>query len=297
MPKITDWGVFIYTTAAFIVLQLMVVYYIVLTDMVKNWVSYRCNPIYMLFAEDRNANMVQCMMTAQGTYFKYLAQPFYYIIELLAQIGRDLSTNINDGREMTNKTRFNINNNMMNVFGVIHNLSIAIQRITISSQDIVGKIAGISITFMYLMSTSIMTMKSMWTGPPGELVRKVGKACFHGSTKIKMRYGIVKQIKDIMEGDILSDGGKIIKTYKLINGEKENFYNFEKQGIDYQDILCTGYHHVLYNNKWIKVKDYPGLSIDNSRYSTIVYTLETSNHRIQIGNIMFYDYEDDDLYV
>jgi hypothetical protein len=167
-------------------------------------------------------------MSAQGSYFKYLAQPFYYIIQLLSQIGKDLSTNINDQREMTNKTRGNINNNMMNVFGVIHNLSIAIQRITISSQDIIGKIAGISITFMYIMSTSIMTMKSMWAGPPGELVRKVGKACFHRTTKIKMKDGIIKEIKDITEGDILYHGGKVIKTYKLINHEKENFYNFKK---------------------------------------------------------------------
>ena len=53
---------------------------------------------------------------------------------------------------------------------------------------------------MYVMDGSIKTMNSTWNGPPGQLVRALGK-CFHPYTNIKLENGIIKHIIGIEKTD------------------------------------------------------------------------------------------------
>lgn len=42
------------------------------------------------------------------------------------------------------------------------------------------------ITLLYILDGSTKTTQSMWKGPPGQMVRSLGK-CFHPHTKIKLK--------------------------------------------------------------------------------------------------------------
>ena len=58
------------------------------------------------------------------------------------------------------------------------------------------------VSLLFIMDGSIKTMNSTWNGPPGQLVRALGK-CFHPYTNIKLENGIIKHMKDVNLGDIL----------------------------------------------------------------------------------------------
>ena len=61
------------------------------------------------------------------------------------------------------------------VFGIFLNILIAFQQMLIKTKDTMGKMVGIMATLMYLLQGSIMTAQSTWNGPPGGLIRTVGK--------------------------------------------------------------------------------------------------------------------------
>ena len=75
------------------------------------------------------------------------------------------------------------------------------------------------ISLMYVMDGSIKTMNSTWNGPPGQMVRALGK-CFHPDTRIKLRNGIIKQIRTIDLGDILEDGSIVRDASKAKVGTR-----------------------------------------------------------------------------
>jgi hypothetical protein len=58
---------------------------------------------------------------------------------------------------------------------------------TISIKDLVGKMIGVMVAMMHIMDGSLKTINSSWNGPPGQMVRAIGK-CFHPETKIKLNY-------------------------------------------------------------------------------------------------------------
>jgi hypothetical protein len=101
-------------------------------------------------------------------------------------------------------------------------------------------------------------------------------------------------MKDIPLGSILENGARV---QVVLNLEKtEPLYLIKNAGVNNSDIYVSGSHFILYNDKYILVKDYP-FSISQTKVQSDIYTsLITSDHTIQIGKITFWDWEDDDLY-
>jgi hypothetical protein len=52
---------------------------------------------------------------------------------------------------------------------------IEFQKITMGIKDLMGKTVGIITTLLYVVDGSMMTMQSGWNGPPGQLVRSIGR--------------------------------------------------------------------------------------------------------------------------
>jgi hypothetical protein len=172
-------------------------------------------------------------------------------------------------------------------------LIIEFQRITIGIKDLIGKTVGIMVGLMYIMDGSVKTMNSTWNGPPGQLVRTLGK-CFHPDTNVLLQNGNIKAMKDISLGDILEDGSIVETVMKIDNKrEPEPLYVIKSAGVDNADIYVTGSHLVYDNNqkKFIRVENYLNAqttSIKVDWFSCLI----TSNHRIKLGQEMFWDWED-----
>lgn len=120
-------------------------------------------------------------------------------------------------------------------------------------------------------------------------------SCFHADTRIHMKDNTYKKIKDIHIEDVLHDNSivnGIIKT-KYID---EEFYTIDNKNDKHNEnnIIVTGSHLVLHNNKWIYVKDY--IYANKIKIAPkFVYCLSTSTNKINIQNHIFHDWNDDHI--
>jgi hypothetical protein len=293
MPSGKNWINFIYINIAFAIYIVGVFYYSQVAEIKANWPLYRCNPMYMPLADNIEQNFVYCIQSMQTNFMGYLLQPLTFITGSLgAQLG-SFMTEINSIRAMFSKIRTFFTDIVQSIFGVFLNLVIEFQKITIGIKDLIGKTIGIMVSVMYMMDGSVKTMGSTWNGPPGQLVRSLGK-CFHPDTSIRLIDGTIKLIKDVDLGDILEDGSVVESVMKIDNKrEPVDLYIIPNAGVNGSNIFVTGSHLVFErkSSRFIKVEDYDNAKLSNVKIDWFT-CLITSHHRIKIGNELFWDWED-----
>ena len=293
MPSGKNWMNFLYINLAFVLYIAGVFYYGQIAQIKANWPLYRCNPMYMYLADDIESNFVFCIQNMQTGFMGYLLQPLTYITSSVSTMLGGFSGQINMVRGMFDKIRTFMTSTIQSVFGVFLNLVIEFQKITISINDLIGKIIGSMVSLMYILSGSITTMQSTWNGPPGQMIRALGK-CFYPETSVKLKNGTIKAMKDIDLGDILENGSIVESIMKIDN--KQNpipLYVIKGAGVNKEDIYVTGSHLVLNNDtkQFIKTEDYFKAELSDKKtewFSCLI----TSDHKIQIGDEMFWDWED-----
>ena len=293
MPSGKNWMNFIYINLAFVLYIAGVFYYGQIAQIKANWPLYRCNPMYMYLADDIESNFVFCIQNMQTGFMGYLLQPLTYVTSSISTMLGGFMGEINMVRGMFDKIRSFMTSTIQSVFGVFLNLIIEFQKITIAINDLIGKIIGSMVSLMYILSGSITTMNSTWNGPPGQMIRALGK-CFYPETSVKLKNGTIKAMKDIDLGDILENGSIVESVMKIDN--KQNpipLYVIKGAGVNKEDIYVTGSHLVLNNDtkQFIKTEDYFKAQLSDKKtewFSCLI----TSDHKIQIGNEMFWDWED-----
>jgi hypothetical protein len=293
MPTGKNWVNFLYVNIAFGIYIAGVFYYSQVAQIKANWPLYRCNPIYMPLADNLEENFIYCVQSMQTNFMGYLLQPLTFITNTIGSLLNNFMEEIQFVRAMFNKIRTFFSSIIQNVFGVFLNLVIEFQKITIGIMDLIGKIIGVMVSLLYVIDGSILTMKSTWNGPPGQIVRALGK-CFYPHTSIKLLNGVIKSIKDIDLGDVLEDGSIVESVMKIDNKrEKIPLYVIKGEGVNAEDIYVTGSHLVFdkSSKKFIKVENYNKATITNFKtdwFSCLI----TTNHKIPIGNELFWDWED-----
>ena len=293
MPSGKNWINFVYVNLAFAIYIAGVFYYNQLAEIKAQWPLYRCNPLYMPLADDVQSNFVYCIQSMQGNFMGYLLEPLSFLTSSINFILADFLDAINMVRAMFSKIRSFITSIIQSIFGVFLNLVIEFQKITIGIKDLIGKTIGIMTTLLYVIDGSILTMKSAWNGPPGQLVKALGK-CFYPHTKVNLQNGVTKEMKDIDLGDILENGAIVESVMKIDNKrEKTPLYVIYKGGVNEENIYVTGSHLVFDKSqkKYVKVCEYSQASI--SKVETDWFScLITSDHTIPIGSQLFWDWED-----
>ena len=296
MPKGVDWMNFIYVNLGFIAQVVAMYYFTAVKEIKNNWAKYRCNPIYMPLSENLEKDFNYCIQNIQTSYMGTLLEPITYITSNLGKMGSEFSGDINGIRTMISNIRSFATNIIESIFGVFLNLIIEFQKIVIGIKDLMGKLIGIMVSMMYILDGSVMTMKSAWNGPPGQMVKGLSGSCFHPTTAVELYDGTRKFMKNIDLGDILVNGSRVVATMKIENFEKEKYYKFAKGGVYGDDIFVTGTHMVFDDSKgkFVEVMSHPDAVLDN-KIDHVLYCLITDNHRIKIGNYLFWDWEDDVL--
>ena len=290
MPSGKNWTNFILINLGFIIYIVIVFYYSQVNNIKKNWPKYRCNPSYMLLADDIQENFIYCVQNVQTNFIGQLLQPLEYVTSSISGLMGGFVTEINSVRGMIDKMRNFSSTNTKSIFGIFVNLIIQFQKITIGIKDSFGKLLGMLITIINIVNGLLMTFQSGWNGPPGQMVRTLGK-CFDPETPIKLKNGTVKAMQNLDLGDILENGSIVESVMKIDN--KRNvvpLYVIKDQDID---IYVTG-SHLIFNsktNKFSKVENYSKAKLSNKRVDWFS-CLITSDHKIQIGNEVFWDWED-----
>ena len=293
MPSGKNWSNFIYVNLAFAVYIAGVFYYSQLAAIKANWPLYRCNPMYRPLADDVETNFVYCIQNMQSDFMGYLLEPLTFLTSFISSILGNFTNDINMVRAMFNKVRTFLSSTIQSVFGVFLNLVIEFQKITIAIKDLIGKTIGIMVSLMYVIDGSILTMSSTWNGPPGQMVRVLGK-CFDPETKVKLQNGNIKMMKDIDLGDTL-ENGSIVESVMKIDNKRDPvpFYIIKDKGVNKEDIYVTG-SHLIFNDatkEFCKVEDYINAELSDKKtywFSCLI----TSDHKIQIGDEVFWDWED-----
>ena len=293
MPSGKNWFYYIFLNLAFALIIIGVFYTNQLAEIKANWPLYRCNPMYMPLADDINENFIYCIQSMQSDYMGYLLQPITSVTSSITTMLGGFLNDVQNIRAMFDKIRTFFTDIIQSIFGIFLNLIIEFQRIIIGIKDLIGKTIGIMVSLMYTMDGSIKTMHSVWNGPPGQLVKALGK-CFYPNTLILLKNGEKIYMKDLDLGDVLNDGS-IVETVMKIDNKREPvpFYVIKGSGIDGNDIYVTGSHLVFDENinKFIKVEEY-SKAIKSDFKTDWFSCLITSNHKIPIGNEIFWDWED-----
>jgi uncharacterized protein (DUF697 family) len=110
-------------------------------------------------------------------------------------------------------------------------------------------------------------------------------ACFGKYTKLTLKNNIIKNISDVIIGDVLADGSIITGTMKMSS--------YGHLVYKLNNIVVTGLHRVYHDTHgWIKVSDHPSSCIIDDYRESIVYCINTTTKVIKINNITFIDWDD-----
>jgi len=293
MPTGKNWLNFILINLAFVFYIIGIVYVTSIQEIKNNWALYRCNPMYMPLSDNIQDDFSHCIQNIQLTTMGNILKPLTSITSGLT----DLMSSFNSDLDNIRQLAATIRNNMGNIFGVIFGafsgIIIGFQKISLNLKDMMAKNAGVIAVFVNILDTSFKTMGSMWNGPPGGLVRSLGK-CFHPETKIQLDNGDVVFMKDLNLGDVLISGSIVEAVMKINNRtDPEQLYVLKGRGVEKADIYVTG-SHMIYDettDKFIKVRKH--LSTEFTSNQTDWFScLITSDHKIQIGSELFWDWED-----
>jgi hypothetical protein len=291
MPTGSHWFNFTIVHLGFAIYIGLIVYYINLGEIKKNWPLYRCNPMYMIFADNVEQNFVQCIQTSQMNFMGYLLQPLEYVTSSLSFTMGNFNVEIDSVRAMFDKVRTQITTIVESIYSVFVNIVLEFQKIIISFNDTFAKLVGIIASVIYIVDGSMLTMKSTWNGPPGQMIRRVGK-CFHPNTMLHLKNGQQKSIQEVDLGDVLQ-GGSIVETILKIDNERSPELLYELPSA-FGPIFVTG-SHLIFNNElkeWEFVKNNKNAVLRPDITTNLLYCLITSDNRIQIDGHLFWDWED-----
>lgn len=261
----------------------------------ENWVQYRCNPMVMPFAsffgEDPTKTFTYCTQTMMKDFMGYLLLPLQHSINIIQTAGGEFEESINDVRKVISSTRSFVTSIVQDIFGILLNILVEIQKTMIHLKDLVAKLVGIMTAILYMVSGTMDAMQSAWNGPPGKMTRAL---CFDPTTKVRLENGILREMSLLELGDTLKDGSLIEGVLKLRNTTNDCFYKLSG-GENGSDILVTGSHLIQDNSgKFIPVKDHPEAVLTKAT-NDFFYCLITSTQRIIIGERTFWDWNDDEV--
>ena len=296
MPSLKNYGVFIYVTACFIILTLMNVLLQSAKDVEENWEKYRCNPSYWIYSKDISKDFTYCVQNTQVNMMGFLLQPITQLTSSLTNMGGSINDSLNNARGMVSNIREFVTSITENIYSVFLNLGIQFQKMTITINDMVGKIIGIVVTILYIMDGSIKTMNSTWKGPPGQLVKSIG-SCFHPDTPVLLKNGETYAMKDIPLGSELTDGSKVYSVMKIANfGLRDKLYKIEG-GVNGAPIFVTGSHYIYdkIDETFIQVKNSKLAEAQSEISSDWFSCLITTTGQIKLGQHIFWDWEDDEI--
>lgn len=141
----------------------------------KNWVQYRCNPIYMPLAgivgDNVVSNFTKCTMKGFHDYAGYMMDPIMTEFGLVNDVLGDLGGAVHDMRGMMSSVRGGFLGIIGSVFGKIQNTMSQVQYIIIRMRTLMSRIVAVMISFVMIFNTGMQTGTSVMNGPIGAITR------------------------------------------------------------------------------------------------------------------------------
>jgi hypothetical protein len=109
------------------------------------------------------------------------------------------------------------------------------------------------------------------------------RRCFSPETEVQLKNGTTRQMKNLELGDVLINGSIVEATMKIKN-QSDPYYKIG-------DIHVTGSHYVKDGNVYKQVRNFSKAELTD-KVDSVVCCLVTNNHKIPVGDFVFWDWED-----
>jgi hypothetical protein len=135
----------------------------------KNWVEYRCNPLYMpvagLVGQSVTDNFTKCTMKMFHDYAGFIMDPLMAEFSIVNDTLEEVGGAMNSMRSMMGGVRGGFLGIIGSVFGKIQNLMSQIQYIIIRMRTLMGRIVGTLMTMVHVFTTGMDSAQSVANGP------------------------------------------------------------------------------------------------------------------------------------
>ena len=267
-------------------------------DNQKLWHKHKTNPIMLPFAgllgKSFIGNFTGFIGNKVGIIFKPFMKIFYFIFGIFNRIFKYFMKSINKIRNLTKPIRLFFKRIAMMFYRKLSRFSIAITYMVHKMRNALRRsVSGFNMMFHTLHHIQFAFL-SIWNSPIIPMTEKflpivdfVYKSfrelgfCFDGETLIQTMNGNMK-IKDIEPGTKLSHNNEVISCQKFISNS--DMYN-------YCNIIISGSHLVVENNKWIRISD-SKLAVPIIHTDDYIYCLSTTKGIIKIGCKIFKDFSE-----
>lgn len=279
-----DLVIFIVTTAVAILTSVYLFGQSQVALLKKNWVQYRCNPMYMPFAglvgDSVVTNFTKCTMKGFQDYAGYMMDPIMGEFAVVNDTVTEIGGAMNSMRSMMSGVRGGFLGILGTVFGKIQNLVSQFQYIIIRMRTLLSRIVGVMLSFIYVFYTGMDTGESVMNGPIGQTVSFL---CFDPDTLVVLKQNVGIPMKNIRVGDILYTGETVESVY-TISGKGVKMYHLN-------GVIVSGNHKVVTPNGIIPVSRHPLAIPLDTEFETLT-CLDTNTHRIHLRGIEFMDFSE-----
>lgn len=283
----------------------------------RDWVKYRCNPVYMPFASDIYENFQHCTNTYAEAILGGALDPVHMMFSMFTGVIQTILGQLDTFRGMIAGLQGFVMTFVAETFSKIGNVFGTFLQLMGRVRDITSRILGsttyllvISIAAINLIESMFNMLRSMVTSivfiifglaflilflAPPLLVAMipigiaigVSYSCFDPHTPIDLADGRTVPLYRIRVGDILSNNARVTATMRFVTTDRTELYT-------YKSILVAGNHLVRESGKWVYVRDSKlAVKYEGVRPREII-CLNTTNHEICIDGVTFCDYEEVD---
>lgn len=282
-----DFVIFIVTTAVAILTSLYLFGQSQVSYLKKNWVQYRCNPMYMPFAglvgDSVVSNFTKCTMKGFQDYAGYMMDPIMGEFAVVNETVTEIGGAMNSMRSMMSGVRGGFLGILGTVFGKIQNLVSQFQYIIIRMRTLLSRIVGVMLSFIYVFYTGMETGTSVMNGPIGQTVSFL---CFDPETFIVLKSNIGIPMKNVKVGDVLYRGETVRAVYTVSGKDVKLFF--------LNGVVVSGHHKVRIPSGNIPVSKHP-LAIPMDKTLDTLVCLDTDTHQIHLRGIEFLDFSEKNL--
>jgi hypothetical protein len=248
----------------------------------KNWVQYRCNPVYMPMAgmvgDDVLTNFTKCTMKGFHDYAGFIMDPVMAEFSTVNTTLSEVGDTMNSMRSMFSGVRGGFLGILGTVFGKIQNVMSQTQYIVIRMRTLLSRVVGVLFSFVYVFYTGMESGQSLVNGPVGKTMSFL---CFDKNTEIELFGGVKKPMKDVTIGDRLANMAIVTSMY-AIDGTDVPMYNIN-------GVIVSASHKVKYGKRFIRVDLHPASKKVDTKCERLV-CFNTSTHRIVVNGIEFLDF-------
>ena len=290
-PIGTQWMNFAFVNLGFICIILIMIFYVYIANIKKNWGMYKCNPMFMLLSDNIGADFKSCINQVQNKAMPTVMAPVNNNLNALNEQSAKQSDSIDLGLDSIGGLGDSLDFGLDKIENTFSNTTTELQKLSYTMQDMLNKVVATGTGLAYVLQTNSKAMSSIWKGPPGQVMRKLASlgSCFHPDTQIQLLDGTFLKMKDVEPGSILVDGSKVISVMRVDN--REPLLKLESTLVD-GGIYVSGSHLIKKDESFIKVESHPNAlkqtEVESSWYSCLI----TDTHKIQIGEYIFWDWED-----